>query len=80
MSTTSEVKLIKVPAKYGCYGCYYDTHGGCDVDEYIEVKGLPIPDASLWDCNDPSHSYIFIPEGTKPVWESDEEETHESGV
>ena len=55
------VKLKKVPAKCGCDGCYYDTHGGCDVDLYIDVKGLPIPDPVLWDCGGEDNTYIFVP-------------------
>lgn len=56
------IKLKKVPAKCGCEGCYFDTHEGCDVDKYIEVKGLPIPDAELWDCGSEDESYIFVEE------------------
>lgn len=55
-------RLKKVLAKAGCEGCWFDTNGGCDVDKYIEVKGLPIPDPSLWDCGGETDSFIFVPE------------------
>lgn len=61
-----EVPRLKlIPAKCGCQGCYYDEHEGCDVDKYIEVRGLPIPDPSLWDCGSTEESYIFVPEGAE---------------
>lgn len=54
--------LILKPAKCGCEGCYFDTHEGCDVDKYIEVMGLPLPDPSLWDCGSETGSFIFVEE------------------
>ena len=53
-------KLKRVPARFGCMGCYYDEHEGCDVDLYIEARGLPFPSPSLWDCGDEKNSYIFV--------------------
>lgn len=56
------LKLKLVPAHCGCQGCYFDSHPGCDVDHYIDVKGLPIPDPSLWDCGSDTDSFIFVEE------------------
>lgn len=55
-------RLKRVPAKCGCQGCWYDEHEGCDVDAYVDVKGLPLPDPSIWDCGSEEGSFIFVPE------------------
>lgn len=51
--------MKKVSAKCGCQGCIYETEG-CEVDQYIEAHGLPLPDPELWPCVDEENSYIFI--------------------
>lgn len=56
-----EVKLIKVPAKAGCMGCWYEDRDDCPVkrDERGNLDFTP--------CFDSEQNYhmIFIPEDQK---------------
>lgn len=56
-----KVALIKIPAKQGCEGCYFDQHEGCSIDKHIESYGLPMPLPEEWDCNDKENCYIYVP-------------------
>lgn len=55
------MELVRKPAKCGCEGCYFETRDDCDVDKYLDVKGLPLPDPSFWDCGSEDGSFIFVP-------------------
>lgn len=53
-------ELKKVPARCGCEGCYFDIHSGCELDKYIEEKGLPLPPPEMWTCGNEETSFIFV--------------------
>lgn len=41
-------KLVKVPCKCGCSGCYYDSFEECPIAE--APQGNIIGNSQLWEC------------------------------
>lgn len=56
-----EVKLVKVPAKVGCMGCYYEHRADCPVT-YVKGGGLDF--TPCFDAEQNCHM-ILIPENQK---------------